>query len=459
MAADLPGRVRDAVGRAGSLRARITAVAVAVVGIALLLGSVLLLGLLRANLKDYAKTAAEQRVDTVAAQLKKDRGNALPSLAHIDDDEFVQILGDADAVLASTENAEGQPDLRPTGDGDERSVSFDGHPFVIVHKDVNTSEGSRIVVAGQDLEVVDDATETLSGLLLIGCPVLLLIVAAMAWFAVTRALAPVDRIRREADDITATELHRRLPEPSRQDEIGRLARTMNLMLTRLDGAQQRQRRFVSDAAHELRSPVASLKQSAEVASSYPEHLDAVEFADVVLSESSRLERLVDALLRLARLDEGGSRPPSQAVDIDDLVLEEIRRLRATTPLRIDATTVSAGQVRGDRAMLLHVVRNLVDNASRHASTTIALSLSETDGLVTLQVEDDGPGVPPGERERIFERFVRLDDARARDDGGSGLGLAIVREVLATHGGRVRATESPLGGACFSVTLPRLLDAD
>lgn len=336
-------------------------------------------------------------------------------------------------------------------------MSFDDDPYVVVAKTVKTPQGTRVVVAGSSLEDAEDATGSLSRLLLIGSPLMVLFVGALAWFGIGRTFAPVDQIRREADEIGATELHRRLPEPSRQDEIGRLARTMNQMLDRLDYAQQQQRRFIADAAHELRSPVASIKQNLEVAATYPEHLSTSEMTEAVMAESDRLEHLIVALLRLARLDERKPERSDTPVDLDDLVLAEVQRLKSATPLRIDASAVSAGRVGGDEALLAQMLRNVVDNAEHHAQTTIALTLAECDKTVTLSVEDDGPGVPAADRERIFERFVRLDESRTRDAGGSGLGLAIVHDIVSAYDGNVVVTESKLGGARFLITLPRLAD--
>jgi signal transduction histidine kinase len=256
------------------------------------------------------------------------------------------------------------------------------------------------------------------------------------------------------DAISAAALHRRVPDPPGQDEIGRLAATMNRMLARLEEAQAKERQFVSDASHELRSPVATIRQHVEVALAHPAGASAGELAEVVLAEDLRLERLVDDLLFLARADERRQRLVRRLVDLDDVVLEEATRLRATTGVRIDTGEVSAGRVVGDASQLRRLVRNLLDNATRHARSTVRLGLATTDeGTVGLTVEDDGPGIPPEQRQRVFERFVRLDEARAREAGGSGLGLAIVAEVAETHGGAVTAGDSSLGGARFEVRLP------
>ncbi|MDF2742203.1 MAG: histidine kinase, partial [Actinomycetia bacterium] len=219
------------------------------------------------------------------------------------------------------------------------------------------------------------------------------------------------------------------------------------------------RRLVSDASHELRSPVAAIRQHAEVALAHPGRTTTTELAGTVLAEDLRLQRLAEDLLLLTRADEHSLVLRRRPVDLDDLVLEEARRLRDATGLRIDTSGVSAGRVDGDPAGLRRLLRNLGDNAARHAGGQLALSVAERDGVVLLGVDDDGPGIPEADRGRVFERFVRLDDARARDDGGSGLGLAIVAELVAAHGGTVVAAAGPLGGARVEVTLPRLADPE
>jgi signal transduction histidine kinase len=268
----------------------------------------------------------------------------------------------------------------------------------------------------------------------------------------TRALAPVERIRREVEQITGDRLDRRVPEPRARDEIHRLALTMNQMLGRLQDSRHRQQQFVADASHELRSPLASIRQGAEVARAHPGALPEGELADAVLEESGRMQRLVEQLLLLTRADEGAVVRTLQDVDLDDLALTEARRVRRKG-LDVDTTGVSAGRVRGDTTSLAQVVRNLVDNAARHADRSVTVTVREVADAVELSVEDDGPGIPEDQRERVFERFVRLDEARARDAGGSGLGLAIVKEIVTAHGGTVAVSSARLGGASFVVRLP------
>lgn len=450
-----PGSQRT--GRSLPLRVRITAVAVIVVGLALAAGSLILVHQLNAQLVDGVRSNAELRADSIASQLYNNPATRLDlSSADIeDDDEFIQIVDDQGRVLAATQNVAGKASI---GTSDAFTLESGDAPFVVEDSDATTPQGNRTVVVGGSLDEARDAVGSVSSLLLLGFPAMVLIVGAVTWFVVGRTLAPVDKIRREADEIGAEQLHRRLPEPERHDEIGRLSETVNRMLDRLDHGQKQQRQFVADAAHELRSPIASIKQNIEVATTYPDHLSAEELAETVATEATRLERLVNALLSLARLDERSADLSTNAVDLDDLVFEEAGRLRQTTSLRIDISAVSAGRVAGDPPVLTQVLRNLTDNAQRHANETIALTLTEHEATVTLCVEDDGPGIPEPDRARVFERFVRLDEARTRDDGGSGLGLAIVDTIATAYGGSVLADASRLGGARILVTLPRLSDS-
>ena len=244
-----------------------------------------------------------------------------------------------------------------------------------------------------------------------------------------------------------------MPEPPSRDEIHRLAVTMNQMLGRLESARDRQRQFVADASHELRSPLASIRQTAEVAKAHPGALPEGELVDAVLEEGERMQRLVEQLLLLTRADEGGVARNPRDVDLDDLALTEAVRLRRAG-LAVDVSGVRGGRVRGEEAALAQVVRNLVDNAAVTPTRWCGSPCSESGDQVELVVDDDGPGVPEDQLTRIFERFVRLDEARARDDGGSGLGLAIVAEIARAHGGSVEVSSSVQGGARFVVRLPR-----
>ena len=331
---------------------------------------------------------------------------------------------------------------------------MEGSPYLVIAVSARAAEGT--VIVGRSLEIVTEATAAMVDVLAVAIPLLLLVVGLVTWWMVGRALAPVEGIRREVEAISSSELHRRVPDAPGGDEISRLASTMNSMLQRLEEGHRRERRLVSDASHELRSPITSIRQHAEVALSHPETMTSTELASVVLEEDERLQRIVEDLLLLASLDEGSLRINTAPVDLDDVVLEEAKRLRETTGLRIESDAVSAGRVSGDRPKLERMIRNLTDNAARHARGVVRLSLRSSGDAVVFAVEDDGRGISTEDRERIFERFVRLDEARDRDAGGSGLGLAIVQELAAAHGAGLVVTDASIGGARFEVRFPSVL---
>jgi signal transduction histidine kinase len=451
---------------------RTTVAAVVVVGVAMVVGALVLVAVLRDTLTREVRAAARLRGQDVAAVLAAGTGTraetgsgaGVAPLAVDDAEEvLIQVLDPDGRVVAASANAAGLPAVARLAPGE--SVEVEAPPgagvedgdLLAVATGADTPEGRRTVVVARSTEAVAEATAVVTGLLAVGLPLLLAVVAATAWVVVGRTLAPVEAIRTEVDAISAAELHRRVPDPAADDEVGRLARTMNRMLDRLEQAQTRQRRLVADASHELRSPVAAIRQHAEVALAHPDRTGTAELAGTVLAEDLRLQRLVEDLLLLTRADEHTLALRRRPVDLDDLVFEEARRLRDCTGLRVDTTAVSAGRVDGDAAGLRRVLRNLGDNAARHARGRLAFAVAERDGTVRVKVDDDGPGIPEPDRARVFERFVRLDDARARDAGGSGLGLAIVAELVEAHGGGVTVATSPLGGARFEVTLPRLAD--
>ena len=239
-------------------------------------------------------------------------------------------------------------------------------------------------------------------------------------------------------------LQRRLREPRSHDEVARLARTMNSMLERLQASRDHERQFLSDASHELRSPLASMRAQLETGSWTSD-------ADGVKAEAARLAHIVDDLMDLAKADEAA--PPSTETDLDEVVLEEVAAIAPTSSITIGTANVGAARLVGDRQALARMVRNLVENAGRHATSNVEVALTNVDGQVTLTVDDDGEGIPEDDRSRVFERFTRTDSSRSRDTGGVGLGLAVVRATARRHGGDVQYETGPTGGARFVVTLP------
>jgi signal transduction histidine kinase len=300
---------------------------------------------------------------------------------------------------------------------------------------------------------IDQRITTLRNGLAIGLPLLIGIVGLVSWTIVGRSLKPVEAIRQEVVAIAHTTLDRRIPEPAMQDELGRLAQTMNEMLDRLEGAAKVQRQFVSDASHELKSPLASMRAQLEVSLAHPELTPWKTVASNVLEESMRMQHLINELLELAHMDEQDIESylgEQSILDLDDLVFTEAKTI-GNRHVRTEG--VSAGQVRGNANQLRQVLRNLLDNAARYAKEEIRIGLETVQNQVILVVEDDGPGIPPHERSRIFDRFARAEESRSRSVGGAGLGLAVVQGIVTRHGGSITVGRAGIGGARFEVTLP------
>ena len=405
-----------------------------------------------ANVRDAANLRA---LDYVALL----QSGTEPDQLHIrlEEDAFVQIVGDGGSVVASSPTMEGQAPAADLNAGESQIVEGlpgeEDDPFMVVGRTAAAGSEDLLVLVGRSLEDSRANAHAVAEVLVIVFPLMLLVVGLTTWAMVGRALEPVEEIRKAAAEISGAELHRRVPNPSGDDEIARLTRTMNDMLSRLEESRAEQHRFVSDASHELRNPIAAIRQHAETALAHPELTHVPGLAEDVLAENSRLQEVAENLLLLARIDERAVRTNRQTIDLDDIVLTEAARLTPAGDIHVDTRKVSAAQVRGDKAQLERLVRNLLVNAVRYAESAVDLSLDESAGQVSLRVDDDGPGIPAPERARVFQRFSRLDEGRARDGGGAGLGLAIVAGVVAIHDGSVSVEDSPLGGARFVVLLP------
>lgn len=420
---------------------RATLGATVIVAVVVVFGAFGFHQLLYAGMLGSAERAGEVRAEELAARIEAGGASALNGI----DDDVAWLVGGDGGILAATEDAAGLE--APVSDA-HRVITVDGEPFLLVGEGLDDDSTLLLGIAIEDdLETLSTATI----LLAIAVPAVILLVATTTWFVVGRSLRPVTRIRAKADAITADRLDQRVPVPDSGDEIAALATTVNGMLDRLDDAARAQRRFVSDASHELRSPLATIRQYAELADAHPETTSTAELAGVVKEEGLRLQALVDALLMLARLDEGDDGRQEQ-IDLDDIALAEAARLRASG-VSVDGSGIGPGRVNADPRLIARLVRNLADNAARHARGRIAIRVERHGETVVLEFEDDGDGIPPQERDRVFERFVRLDDARARDAGGSGLGLSIVRGVAEASHGTVTVDESRWAGARFTVTLP------
>ncbi|GAA2110483.1 sensor histidine kinase [Actinomadura alba] len=288
-------------------------------------------------------------------------------------------------------------------------------------------------------------------LLLAGGSVLITAMTAVgAYRVVGRTLAPVDAIRSEFAEITATGLGRRVPVPKNRDEIRSLAETVNDTLDRLESAYEQLRRFTSDASHDLRSPITAMRAQLEEALMYPEDRDWPQTTRAVLEGVDRLQAVVTDLLTLARLD-AGEPPRPVSADLAELVAAELDRY----PRKVEIVRALSGGVvvECDRLRLGRLLANLLDNAERHAKSRITATVLAERGTAVLEVLDDGDGVPADMRDVVFQRFARLEASRNRDCGGTGLGLAIARQIAEAHGGTLTIEESERG-ARFVLRLPR-----
>jgi signal transduction histidine kinase len=440
-----------------TVRARTTLTAVGVMSAAVAVAALTLITLLQRSLLHDVDTRATLRLHDLVAVAERNQVPAV--LAGEDEDSTVaQLVANGKVIAQSPAIGRTTPiaDFVPAGSGIVvRSIRnapiIGGNTYRVAAQRVNTPSGPVVAYAAASVEPVRDSIHALDVLLAVVGPVLVLLIGGLTWWLVGRTLGPVEAIRRQVAEISGTGLALRVPEPKTGDEIHRLAQTMNTMLARLDNAAGRQRQFISDAAHELRSPVTAIRAELEIAGAHPEDVDWPALLDRLTASSTRMERLVNDLFVLATTDEQLT-PRQGEVDLDEIVMRQVESLRATGRHPVDALNVDAARVWGDRNQLERVVANLLDNAERHAATTITVELRSDDGVAELVVADDGPGVPAAQRQRVFDRFARLDEARDRHRGGAGLGLAIARRLVEDHGGSIELADS-IRGARLVVRMP------
>jgi signal transduction histidine kinase len=440
-----------------SLRVRITVITAVAVGVVVALGGILILTALRLELVRAADDAVKVRA-TEVAQLAAE--GTLPQHLPLarDPETFAEVV--ADGRMVSATRGLGERNLfelaeLEVGEADVVEVLTlpldEPGPFRVVAQGVSTPDGPVTVFVAVSVEHLEHTIRTAVRTVAVALSLLVLVLATVTWIAIGHALAPVAAMRAWAASITGSNLESRAPVPDQQhDEIGDLARTVDDMLARLQNSAERQRHFVADAAHELRTPLASLRAQLETArdSGRTEGRERD-----MLRATGRMESLVDQLLILARADGDAPWVRRSVVDLDDIVDSAVRSLPTDPGVVIDTRAVRPVQLRGDADLLERVVVNLVDNARAHAHRAVGISLCSEKGVAQLTVDDDGTGVPEERRAEVFGRFVRLDASRDRRHGGVGLGLAIVAEIVHAHGGRVRVGDSPMGGARFTVELP------
>ncbi|MCU1632872.1 MAG: hypothetical protein JWM61_1524 [Micrococcaceae bacterium] len=459
--------------------------AVLTMAVILIVAGVVLLSVLRASLLDSARDLAVQRRDTIVEQIQENDSENLAG--DLDSDlagggsgtQVAQIISPDGTIIATTDASVDDPlytgDPLPPGQsylseapGLIGMVDFDD--YIVAAEGVTTPDGDAVVAVGVPTAIERDAVNTVGWFLLAGVPVLLALAGTLIWFLVGRALRPVERIRSTVAGISHQHLDERVEVPPTRDEIERLATTMNDMLARLQNADAAQRRFVTDASHELRSPLATLTTGLEIAVTDPSDVTWHETSAMLQTQALRMGYLVEDLLTLAKIDDAGLRFVMQDVDLDDLLLEELNRLKTVSRHTI-RTHIEPARITADPHRITQVIRNLLNNADRHAASTITINLSRNasahpsshassdsiaahgHGQAILTIDNDGDRIPGTQRERVFERFVRLDESRTRENGGSGLGLAISKDIIRAHAGTIRATENTDGHTRFVVTLP------
>ncbi|MFG2107760.1 sensor histidine kinase [Micromonospora chersina] len=467
------------------LRSRLLVLGVAGLVVGFALGGALLLGALGWTLQRSVDAEALRTADAVALLAAED---ALPDPLPVAGGQLrVQVVDGEGRIRAASIDADrlvpmlGPDQLRA---GERQRLVVDGRrvgltgPVRVVTVPAGTADEPRTVLVAKSMTDVRHSLHVVRNLLLVGFPLLVAGLAVVAWRVVGATLRPVEALRSGAAEITGRAGAERLPVPAGRDEIHRLAVTLNDMLDRLAASRDRQRAFVADAAHELRSPVTNMRTELEVARRLGDP-DWPAVAENLLADTERLSRLVDDLLLLARLDEQAARPDRPAphavgpVELGEL-LSGVAGRYPSPPLRMEPPPGPLW-TEGDPGELRRVLVNLVENALRHAHAEVRLAVTgphpgppvprQRGGsayhLVT--VTDDGPGIPAADRERVFARFTRLDDARGRDAGGAGLGLAIVRELVRRAGGAVEladaAPEAAAPGLRVTVRLPALADPD
>jgi signal transduction histidine kinase len=438
----------------GSVRLRSAGAAALIVGTTFGLSSIALMSHLRQNVVANAQATASVRANDAATLLTDGH---LPRSWSVPDDKssFVQVV-QGSRLIAATSNLHSRPVVFTADPDHSRTISGvavdPDAPFRVLDIPV-IKDGTRYsIVAGSSMDDAQDNLRVTQHSLVLGVPTVVLLVAVLTWLATGRALRPVEIMRTEVDHITSRGLHRRLATPPGTDEIARLADTMNAMLARVERSVDSQRNFVADASHELRNPLASLRAELEIALAQPDHANWQEVVQNALGDTRRIERLAHDLLLLARLD--GSIVRHTPVDLSQLAADALRDHTLRPDLGGCNTTEAPVAVSGDPAQLRRLIGNLLDNAVLHARQRVDINVQQAGNNVKLTVRDDGVGVPQADRERIFHRFVRLDNARSRGSGGSGLGLTIAQDIATSHEGTLSVGDAN-PGAVFTLTLPLL----
>ncbi|MEU0506714.1 ATP-binding protein [Nocardia sp. NPDC005998] len=441
------------------LRVRSALIVTVVITAGLAIAALSLTYVLYRSLVTASDDAATDRIRQVTAQLALDTPADLDRSALATDNRLaiVQIIDRTGRVVQSSTNSPTRPitDDRPA-------------PGIIVHDlpiatradegrvsaaTVDGRGGRYTIVVATNQEEIERTIKLVAALVAFATPFIVALAALATYILVGRSLRSVERIRTRVAAITSADLTDRVPVPPQRDEIAALAETMNDMLARIEAGHNAQRRFISDASHELRSPLTTITAALELGRAQPTILDAAMLDDTLLPEAQRMRHLIDDLLLLARADENALAQRHIDIDLDDVLAAEVARTRTTTALTIDIA-VEPARISGDPTQISRALRNLLDNATRYAATTITVRLRRHDRHAHIEIADDGPGIAAPDRARIFDRFYRPQQDRGRGTGGSGLGLAIVAEIITAHRGTVRIDQNLPTGAIAIIELPR-----
>ena len=446
-----------------SLRTRLVVLSIVPLTAALLVGTVTLVVLFTAgrthdlDRQTHQETAALLGLvttDQMTSPLPVPPGSAL----------LAQVINSSGSVLASSPSASlvlplVQPDTASSRSRDftDEDNPYGAVPLRLHEQTVMLGTQTVVIVVAAPLADVRRALQSLKIVLFLLVPALVALASILEWTVIGSALRPVERLRTAAATL-ADETHPvhqsdtasprtqdpimpLLPVGSGDDEIARLGRTFNKLLSQLYRSIIRERIFLADAAHELRSPLTNLRVQLDVAETHPGLVSTTELVADMTAEVQRLTQLTDDLLLLGRLQ---ARVPTRRSPVN---LTELAGAQGPTV-----------HVLGDSDDLKTLIRNLTDNARRHANN-VDISVDENGGFAVLNVDDDGPGISPADRTRAFDRWTRLDDARDRRTGGSGLGLALVREIAQAHQGQAEIHDSPLGGTRVQLRLPAITAPD
>ncbi len=457
------GRWRSRIQTWG-VRARVTIAASTMLAVILALGSLALLGLVNQALLANLDSAAATRASDIASLIGT---GPLPSSlpAQGDENSLIQVIDFTNMVVSASANISGEPSILanpPAVRGDTTldiaslPVGSSSFPFRVTAHPVMLASGPGWIYVATSLSQVEAATTSLTWMLAAALPTLIALVGVTVFLSAGRSLKPIEDIRRQAESI-GSDVSKRVPVPPSHDEVSRLAVTMNQMLDQLQASAQKQKRFVGDASHELRSPLATLRAQVEISLVEADKVNAMETLARVQLQALRMSDLIEDLLFLARADESGHHPVREQVDLDEVVLSEVRRLEAAGGVAVHLERLDGVRMLGSARDLARMLRNIGDNALRHTRTSVLVTLESDADRAVISIANDGPPIPDADQQRIFDRFTRLDDARSRQpgDGGSGLGLAIAQEIATFHGGSITVTSAaaPRPRTEFIISLP------